>query len=322
VDRRRHPAVLTIGLARLPTPLVRLARLSADLDIDLWCKRDDLTGSALSGNKVRKLEWLLGAAVAAGADTILTTGGIQSNHARATAIAARQLGMRPILLLRGADPGVPEANLLLDRLVGAEIHWCTAEEYRRRDALLDALADDVKAAGGVPYVIPEGGSNGLGALGYVAAAEELAEEDGRRFDGMVCAVGSGGTLAGLAMGPDRGPVHGIAVVDDRATFAPRVEAIALEAREHGAPPLGAEGDRWSVVDGYQGPAYGVATPEIWDTIAWAARTEGLVLDPVYTGKAMHALRCEVRAGRWGGRLLFWHTGGAYGLFGRGSEIPP
>ena len=322
MDRRRHPAALTIQLARLPTPLVRLDRLSAALGVDLWCKRDDLTGSALSGNKVRKLEWLLGAARAAGADTVLTTGGIQSNHARATAIAARQLGMRPVLLLRGADPGVPEANLLLDRLVGSEIHWCTADEYRRRDDLLAELASDVRQAGGVPYVIPEGGSNGLGALGYVAAAEELAEQDERGFDGMVCAVGSGGTLAGLAMGPDRGPVHGVAVVDDRATFAPRVEAIAREAREHGAPPLRRERERWSVVDGYQGPAYGVATPEMWDTIAWAARTEGLVLDPVYTGKAMHALRSEVRAGRWGGRLLFWHTGGTYGLFGRGGEIPP
>jgi D-cysteine desulfhydrase len=320
VERRRHSAELKLELARLPTPLVRLARLSADLGVDLWCKRDDLTGSALSGNKVRKLEWLLGAARAAGADTVLTTGGIQSNHARATAIAARQIGMRPILLLRGTDPGVPESNLLLDRLVGAEIHWCTADAYRRRDDLLAELAERVRGDGGRPYVIPEGGSNGLGALGYVTAAEELAEQDARGFDGMVCAVGSGGTLAGLAMGPDRGPVHGVAVVDDRATFAPRVERIARDAEQHGAPPLGREGDRWSVVDGYQGPAYAVATPEIWDTITWAARTEGLVLDPVYTGKAMHALRCEVRAGRWGGRILFWHTGGTFGLFGRGSEI--
>jgi D-cysteine desulfhydrase len=308
-------------LARVPTPLVHLDRLSADLGVDLWCKRDDLTGSTLSGNKVRKLEWLLGAARAASADTVITTGGIQSNHARATAIAARQLGMRPVLLLRGADPGVPEANLLLDRLVGAEIRWCTAEEYTRRDELLERIAEEVRRTGGAPYVIPEGGSNGLGALGYVRAAEELAEQTDVTFDAMVCAVGSGGTLAGLALGPDRGTVRGVAVVDDRATFAPRVEAIAAEARTHGAGPLGREGERWSVVDGYQGPAYGVATPAIWDTIAWAARLEGLVLDPVYTGKAMHALRCEVRAGRWGGRLLFWHTGGTFGLFGRGGELP-
>ncbi|MEZ4235525.1 MAG: pyridoxal-phosphate dependent enzyme [Myxococcota bacterium] len=177
------------------------------------------------------------------------------------------------------------------------------------------------ARGERPYVVPEGGSNGLGALGYVEAAREVAALQLERFDGVVCAVGSGGTLAGLALGPDLGPVHGVAVCDDRATFAPRVEAIAGEALGYGVAPLGREGERWSVVEGYQGPAYAVATDEIWATIARVARTEGLLLDPVYTGKAMHALLSEARAGRWRGRWLFWHSGGAFGLFGRGSEVP-
>jgi D-cysteine desulfhydrase len=311
-----------VALARLPTPLVRLERWSAHVGADVWCKRDDLTGSVLSGNKVRKLEWLLGEAVHAGADTVLTTGGVQSNHARATAVAARQLGMRPVLLLRGTDPGVPEANLLLDRLLGAEVHWCAPAQYRHeRDALLADLAAGVARAGGRPYVVPEGGSNGLGALGYVRAAEELATQTDHPFDVQVCAVGSGGTVAGLALGPDLGPVAGVAVCDDRATFAPRVCAIAAEAEAFGAHTLGPEGERWSIVEGYQGPAYGEATPDVWDTIALAARLEGLVLDPVYTGKAMHAVRREIEAGRWGGRILFWHTGGVFGLFGRGAEIP-
>src|SRR5690348_8348669 len=118
------------ALARLPTPLVPLRRLSRALGVDLWCKRDDLTGVGLTGNKVRKLEVLLGDALAKGATTVVTTGGIQSNHARATAVAARQLGLRPVLLLRGEPPAVPESNLLLDQLLGAEIHWCTPDEYR------------------------------------------------------------------------------------------------------------------------------------------------------------------------------------------------
>jgi D-cysteine desulfhydrase len=297
------------ALARLPTPLVPLRRLSRELGVDLWCKRDDLTGVGLTGNKVRKLELLLADALAQGARTVVTTGGIQSNHARATAVAARQLGLRPVLLLRGDDPGPPEANLLLDRLLGAEIHWCTPEEYRtNRDERMARIARDLGGA----YVIPEGGSNGLGSLGYVRAAEEVAAE--ARFDHVVVAVGSGGTLAGLAMGPDLGFVHGVAVCDDRAYFSARVQAIAAEA----GLPLS---DRWEVVEGYQGPAYGVATPEVWDTIALVARAEGLLLDPVYTGKAMHALVSEVRSGRWTGRILFWHTGGIFGLFGRGAEVP-
>lgn len=298
-----------------------LERLSEALGAEVWCKRDDLTGFGLSGNKVRKLEFLLAEARALGADTVLTTGGIQSNHARATAVAARQLGLRPVLLLRGEAPPVADANLLLDRLLGAELHWCTAQQYRdERDQRLAALADRVREAGGVPYVIPEGGSNALGALGFVRAAEEVRAQTALRFDHVVCAVGSGGTLAGLALGPDVGPVRGVAVCDDRPTFSRRVHQIAADAARYGVGPLPIEGDRWEVVEGWQGPAYAVATPEIWATMARVARLEGLLLDPVYTGKAMHALVGEVGAGRWGGRLLFWHTGGAFGLFGRGDEL--
>ena len=273
----------------------------------------NLTGLGLSGNKVRKLEYLMARAREVGADTVVTTGGIQSNHARATAVAARMLGMHPVLLLRGDPSVVPEGNLLLDRLLGAEIHGCTAQEYRtRRDARMAELA-----AGRSALVIPEGGSNGLGALGFVRASEEVAEQAPSGFDAVFCAVGSGGTLAGLALGADIGPLHGVAVCDDRATFSAIVHRIAGEAGR----PLPAEGERWRVVEGYQGPGYGVATPEIWSTIARVARLEGMLLDPVYTGKAMHALVQEVAAGRIRGRILFWHTGGAFGLFGRGSEVP-
>jgi D-cysteine desulfhydrase len=318
------PPLPSLPLAQLPTPLVPLRRLSQAFGIELWCKRDDLTGLGLSGNKVRKLGFLLRQAVEQGCDTVITTGGLQSNHCRATAVAARQLGLRPVLLLRGALPEVPDANLLLDRLLGAELHLCTPEVYRNhRDERMAELAEQVRARGGRPYIIPEGGSNGLGALGYVQAAAELRTQQPHDFEGSWVAVGSGGTVAGLALGfaGSGEQVVGVPVCDDRAWFAPRVCAIAAEATALGAPALPPEGQGWSLLDGYQGPAYAVAEPAVWETIALVARTEGLLLDPVYTGKAMHALRCEAAAGRLRGRWLFWHTGGAFGLFGRGAELP-
>lgn len=309
------------SLARLPTPLEPLHRLSQSVGAEVWVKRDDLTGFGLSGNKVRKLEWLLADAVQRGADIVLTTGGLQSNHCRATAVAARRIGLDVGLLLRGRIPDVLDANLLLDGLLGATLRTCTADEYRHeRDALLTSWADELRAQGRAPYVVPEGGSNGLGSLGYVAAVDELRQQTPPEFDGVVCAVGSGGTLAGLALGRPGAPVLGVAVCDDRATFSARVRAIAAEAAPLGAPALPEEGRAWQVVEGFQGPAYGVATRPVWDTIRRVAVLEGLLLDPVYTGKAMHALVTQLASGAWRGRWLFWHTGGAFGLFGRGAEI--
>lgn len=312
-------SVRTLSLARRPTPMEPLQRLSRSLGVELWVKRDDLTGFGLSGNKVRKLEYLLADALEQGADTVITTGGIQSNHARATAVAARRCGLRPLLLLRGEEPEVADGNLLLDRLLGAEVRWCSADDYRhRRDEIMAEWADEVRSAGASPYVVPEGGSNGLGALGFVAAAEEVLAQ-GPRFDAVFVAVGSGGTLAGLALGPDIGRLHGVAVCDDRATFVHIVEGIGAEAERWGLslPPPGA---RWDVLEGYQGPGYGIATPAVWRDIERMARQEGLLLDPVYTGKAWHALCAEVAAQRVGGRVLFWHTGGTFGMFGRGHEL--
>lgn len=314
------PALPRLSLARRPTPLEPLPRLSAELGLQILVKRDDLTGFALSGNKVRKLDYLLARAQAEGADAVLTTGGLQSNHARATAIAARQLGMAPYLLLRGELPAVPTSNLLIDQLAGAVVRTCSAQDYReRRDELLQGWAQELADQGRRPFVIPEGGSNGLGAMGFVDAAEELQAQLTEPVDRVVVAVGSGGTLAGLALGGLSATVSGVAVCDDAAYFQARVRAIATQARALGARSLPEAG--WEVVEGYQGPGYGLATPEIWGTIARVARLEGLLLDPVYSGKAMHALCCEARAGRWTGRVVFWHTGGAFGLFGRGAELP-
>jgi len=312
-------------LARLPTPLEHLPRPSARLGVDVWVKRDDLTGLALSGNKVRKLAWLLADARAQGATVLVTTGGIQSNHCRATAAAAARLGLGCVLLLRGQAPrpGDLDGNLMLDALFGAEVRWCTPGGYAQRDAHMEGIAAELRAGGAVPYVIPEGGSNALGALAFARACDELrAQQPAGGFDSVVCAVGSGGTLAGLAMGGLRGRVLGVAVCDDAPTFRRRVEAIAAEGGDLGLSLPAAGPDTWDVLEHWRGPAYARTTPAAWRQQAGFAAETGLLLDPVYTGKAWAAVEALARdaPGRLGRRVLFWHTGGAFGNFGRGGEL--
>jgi len=314
-----------LDLARLPTPLERLDRPSARLGVDIWVKRDDLTGLALSGNKVRKLAWLLADARSRGATTVITTGGIQSNHCRATAACAARLGLRCVLLLRGAPPQGAEldGNLLLDAVFGAEVRWCTPEGYRDRDAKMGAIAAELAAAGEVPYGVPEGGSNGLGAAAFAAAGQELADQAadaGVSFEAVLCGVGSGGTLAGLAMAGLDARVLGVAVCDDAATFRRRVGEIGAQAEAHGLtlPAWGPQ--TWDVLEGFQGPGYARTTPDALRAQVALARETGLLLDPVYTGKTWLALEALIARGALTGPVLFWHTGGAFGLFGRGGEI--
>jgi D-cysteine desulfhydrase len=309
-----------VRLANLPTPLQRLDRLSAELGAELWVKRDDLTGCALSGNKVRKLETLCGEALAQGADTLVTCGAVTSNHARATAVAAARLGMGSHLVLRGEPRRPPDGNLLLDRLLGAGTTFISAEAWPRRSAILAEVAERLRAGGRRPYVIPEGGSNAVGAWGYVRAAAEIADDArraGLELRRVVHAIGSGGTTAGLALGFAGTPgveVLGVAVCDDRATFDAVVGRICEAFRGRGWGP--AEGTpRWRILEGYQGAGYARTTPEEMAFLARVARSEGLVLDPVYTGKALRGLVEELRAGRLdGGATVFVHTGGLYGLF--------
>ena len=323
-----HPTLAPLDLRHRDTPLEHLARTSERLGVEIWVKRDDRTGLGLSGNKVRKLAWLLAEARAQGATTILTTGGIQSNHCRATAVACRQLGLRPALLLRGVAPDAHEidGNLLMDLVLGARVRWCTPEGYRQRDARLQDWAEELRAAGERPFIIPEGGSNALGALGFIEAAREVraqARAAGVAFDSVWCGVGSGGTLAGLALGLRGGPrVVGVAVCDDRPTFRSRVEEIAAHAAAWGHTLDPAGDDTWDVHEGAQGRGYGLSTPDELRTQVAFSRETGLFLDPVYTGKTWGALERAVEAqpDRVGRRALFWHTGGAFGLFGRGGEL--
>lgn len=311
-----------LSLSRLPTPLQHLPDSSRRLGVEIWVKRDDLTGLGLSGNKVRKLDYLLAEAKAEGATCVITTGGIQSNHCRATAAAARMVGMRPVLLLRGEAPtGGRDGNLLLDTILGAEITFITPEQYAHRDALMAEAAERLAAQGERPFVIPEGGSNGVGALGFVQAGRELsvqAMSAGVDFDTVLCAVGSGGTLAGLAMSGLSAHVLGVAVCDDRAYFRGRVEEIAADAARLGCvlPTTG-----WDVLEGFAGRGYALSSPDELASQVALARETGLILDPVYTGKAWHALERTLADSprALGRRILFWHTGGLFGIFGRGGE---
>lgn len=313
-----------LSLAVRPTPLLPLDRLSAELGGPrLWVKRDDLTGSVLSGNKVRKLEFALAAALAEGADTIITCGGLQSNHCRATALACAQLGLRCRLVLRGEPRQPYDGNLLLDHLAGAAVTCFPPARYQRElPALLAEAADDCRRAGGRPFVIPTGASDGLGLWGYIGAALELAEDFARagiRPRHILCATGSGGTqgglTAGVALAGIDAAVWGVAVCDDEAWFQNKVRADLRDWRNRFQTGLDVETLPVRVLADYIGPGYAVAGAEVFATIQRAARTEGLVLDPVYTGKAFHALLEEMKRGRFDGDdVVFIHTGGVFGLF--------
>ncbi|MGK4002835.1 D-cysteine desulfhydrase family protein [Sorangium sp. So ce1036] len=321
-----------LALAHLPTPIQRPKRLADAMGVDLYVKRDDMTAGPEAGNKIRKLEYLLAAAREEGADCVITCGGLQSNHARATALLSAGLGLRAVLYLRTADvaAGAPfEGNALLDRLAGAEVRLISPEAYRDREAVMAEAAAEIRAAGGRPYVIPEGGSNGLGALGYVRAMEEIRKQldlglaGGKPFDVIVHASSSGGTAAGTALGAARygvaGEVRAMAVSDDRATLA-RVALQLMDDARALEPHLGAPA-HLVVDDSARGPAYAVATPEQRQRIVQVARLSGLLLDPVYTGKAFAGLWDLAERGELAGkRVLFLHTGGLPGLLAQGASF--
>lgn len=304
------------SLGRMGTPFERLERTGARLGIDLWVKRDDLTGSALSGNKVRKLEFLVADALREGAETLVTCGGVNSNHARATAIAAARAGMTSHLLLRGEDRKPAMGNLLLDRFVGAEVSFVDAEGYAERNQRMLALAETCRG-----YVIPEGGSNALGSLGYLLAAEELAADAaaaGVRIGRVVHALGSGGTTAGLAMGLARCGLQtdlvAVAVQHDGVHFDRVIRGICDDAVRQGwvDPEVGAKAS-WRVLDGFIGDGYACPSADEMRLYRELAAEEGIVVDPVYSGKAFSAIMPgglpEVE-----GATVFVHTGGIFELF--------
>lgn len=323
-----------VALARLPTPLEPSPRLGASAGIDLLYKRDDLTGLELSGNKARKLEFLLADAEANGADTLVTCGGVQSNHCRATAYAAAKRGLSAVLLLRVPDPArppAPESNALLDQLAGAELRFVSHDEYRRRSELMAAVARELAAAGRRPYVIPEGGSNALGSIGYALAMAELHDQLPASWrDGpltIAYAAGSGGTGAGIEIGLrllewTGARAMGFAVCNDARYFQEAIGTICAEARRRWPAIPEIRGEEVRVDGGFVGPGYGEATEEGLEVIRRAAREDGVILDPVYTGKAMLGVlqRAREAGGLPSPRVVFVHTGGAFGLFAYAARL--
>jgi D-cysteine desulfhydrase family pyridoxal phosphate-dependent enzyme len=301
--------VKRISLAHLPTPLDPAPRLSQALGVQVLVKRDDLTGLALGGNKARKLEYLIADAKARGCDTLVTAGGAQSNFARMTAAAAARLGMECHLVLGGSSPSVLSGNLLLDRLFGARLHFAETHDWQVWEAQVAQIALEL---GPRAYAMPIGGASPLGALSFVSAAEELLAQLPAPPDWVVIADGSGGTHAGLLVGlPESVRILGVDVARPPRPHAVRIPELAQET----ARLLGRTVPAFElVIVDHAGPRYGSMTKECREAVQLAARTEGLVLDPVYTGKALAGLMAEVASGRIRGTVVFWHTGGAPALF--------
>jgi L-cysteate sulfo-lyase len=305
-----------VSLGTYPTPLEPAPRLAAALGLEgdrLRIKRDDLTGLGAGGNKVRKLERTVAAALRSGADALVTIGAAQSNHARLTAAAGARLGLPVTLVLAGKPGGPAVGNLLLNALFGARIRWAGDADDRALAALADDVAAELASGGAHPAVIPFGGSNRDGALAYADAARELRGQlPGESVS--VVAVGSGGTMAGLVAGLGAGSVLGVdtgAVEDPRTAVAALASAIAPEPVAPDSLRLRAD---------QVGSGYGTLTGKAAQAVRLAARTEGIVLDPVYTGRALAGLAAAVRDGDIGAGtpVVFWHTGGLPGLFGHPS----
>jgi D-cysteine desulfhydrase family pyridoxal phosphate-dependent enzyme len=313
-----------VKLADLPTPLDDARRLAEALGVErLLIKRDDNTGLALGGNKARKLEYLMAEAQAMGVKVVLTCGGAQSNHARMTAAAARKLGMECIIFLTDPVPETFEGNLLLDAILDAGMRFLGGVTYEELEGAMNREAAHLISQARIPYVVPVGGSTPLGAMGYVNAVREVAgqlEQIGVEEVDIVAAYGSGGTLAGLLVGCylflPKSRIIGISVSKPIDNALPRVVRIANEAAKLVGMGHEPELGRLTLYDEYIGEGYAIPTEGCKEAILLTARTEGIILDPVYTGKAMAGLIDLVRKGELGRDrpLLFWHTGGTAALF--------
>lgn len=309
-----------LNLAQLPTPLHHLPNISALVGKSVFVKRDDMTGVALGGNKVRKLEFLLADALAEGCDTILTTGGAQSNHAMLTAACCGRLGLNSILVLQKRGVWEKKGNQLLNDLLGTDVRFVDTDSYDDVYAEMARISNELRAKGHKPYCVPVGGSVPLGSLGYALCVQEIqhqAEALGIVFDDIVCCTGSGGTMAGMVLGAmlyaPKTRVTGIAV--SPADFAPIVAGLV-----NGAQDLLQCGNHIQPGDvnlyACYGAGYAIPSAAGVAAVRIMAKREGLLLDPVYTGKAFAGFMELCDQGYFDGRdnILFLHSGGAGGLF--------
>ena len=313
-----------IKLARLPTPLQPLDRLSNELGGPrIWIKRDDQTDTVASGNKLRKLEFTVARALAEDANVLITSGGVQSNHCRSTAVVASHLGLQCHLILRGSEPAEVDGNLFLDRLLGARITFLSKDQFRNIDQYLSDIAIQYRDSGYTPYSIPIGASDETGIWGYINCCRELKQDFQDRQihpDYIISAAGSGGTLGGLIIG---NVLHDIGskilafnVCDDEEYFVNKIREDFKMWEHRYDSPVFTDHLPISVVDGYVGPGYAIAGQPVFNTIRRVAQLEGVILDPVYTGKAFHAMITELKKGRFreSKDIVFIHTGGIYGNF--------
>lgn len=318
------------SLGYFPTPLIELTRLSKTLGgPNIYMKRDDNTGLALGGNKTRKLEYIMGDALAKGADTVITAGAIQSNHCRQTAGAAASLGLECHLVLGGEEPEQPQGNLLLDKVYGCHIHW--AGENRKGEDI-PALVAQLKAEGKKPYVIPYGGSNELGAIAFIEAYKELnAQREALKvdFSHIIFASSSGATHAGLMLGnkilQTYSQIIGINIDKgemDKVPFDEHIVSLANSTAQLIAADYQFTADDLILNSDYVGDGYGVIGELEKEAIALTAQNEGILLDPVYTGRAMGGLIDMIRTEQIKAtdNVLFWHTGGAPALFAYADDL--
>jgi D-cysteine desulfhydrase len=316
------PPIPRVELAYAPTPLLKLERLSRELGVELWVKRDDLTGLLETGNKIRKLEFLIGEALAQGADTLITCGTLQSNCCRCVAAVAARLGLKAMLALKGVPPPEYDGNLLLDRLLGAEVRYCNDEEWEKVDQVMLEMAGRARAAGRAPYVIPESGATVVGALGYLSCGQEIAQQirhGAPEFDTIAITAFSGGSQAGLLMarqlGGLRAEVVSVPVAWEAARVRSYVTDVFRQAQRRYELPVDIPPDI-AVLDGFQGAGRAEVRAEELATVLRVARAEGLILDPVYTAKAFNGLLEHLRRepGALGRRVCFVHTGGVFSIF--------
>jgi D-cysteine desulfhydrase len=316
------PPIPRVELAYAPTPLLKLERLSAELGVELWVKRDDLTGLLETGNKIRKLEFLIGEALAQGADTLITCGTLQSNCCRSVAAVAARLGLRAMLALKGAPTTEYDGNLLLDRLLGAEVRYCTDEEWAKVDQIMLEMAGRARVAGRAPYVIPESGASVVGALGYLSCGQEIAQQirhGAPEFDTIAITAFSGGSQAGLLMARQLAGLRAEVVSIPIAWEGERVRAYVGDVIDQARRRWGLAvtvPDEIHLLDGYQGSDRSAVRDEDLAMVLRVARREGIVLDPVYTAKAFGGLldRIQREPGSMGRRICFIHTGGVFSIF--------
>jgi D-cysteine desulfhydrase len=309
----------SLNFTQPETPIIKIEEKNK---IRLWLKRDDLTGLELSGNKIRKLDFLLQHALDDKAQGIITCGGIQSNHCRAAAYAATKLGLEKILFLRGRPEELPTGNHFLNQLVGATIHYVTHEEYIDIDSLMEKKSHELAKKGEKFYIIPEGGSNEVGAWGYIKCFYEISEQIEAKnisIDAIAVSTGSGGTHAGLLIGKflknSNIDIISINVCDDAEFFKEKISGIIKKFERKYDQNFGLNKDDIIIYDGFTGSGYGEIGDREVDTIKRFVQREGIVLDPVYTAKAYFGLEQLINEERLAyNNILFIHTGGIFGIF--------